>query len=151
RPWLYSVARHVALRTIHDRRREPVSDEVPDTASPEPGPEALAARTELADLIAEAAGGLSDRDQAVLDLAFRHGLAGAELAEPLGVNPQTATKLVHWLRETMERSLGALLVARHRRASAAGCRELGAILDDWDGKLPPLMRKRIARHIEDCP
>jgi DNA-directed RNA polymerase specialized sigma24 family protein len=41
-------------------------------------------------LIAEAAGGLSDRDREVLELSYRHGLAGPELAEALGVTPDNA-------------------------------------------------------------
>src|SRR6201991_2930298 len=61
RPWLYSIARTEALRRIRNRERETVSDELPDAESLDPGPETLAARTELADLVAEAAGGLSDR------------------------------------------------------------------------------------------
>jgi hypothetical protein len=53
------------------------------------------------------------------------------------------------LRETIERSLGALLVSR--RVQATGdCSELADILSGWDGHLNVLMRKRISRHIESC-
>jgi RNA polymerase sigma factor (sigma-70 family) len=149
RPWLYSIARNEALRRIRDRRRETPSEELPDEASGEPGPETLAARTELADLIADAAGGLSDRDRSVLELAFRHGLSGPDLAEALDVSPGTANTIVHRLRDTIERSLGALLVSRRVR-NAGGCEELAAILDGWDGHFNVLMRKRISRHIESC-
>ena len=150
RPWLYAIARNEALRRIRDRRRERVSDELPDEPSAEPGPEILAARSELADLVAEAAGGLSDRDRTVLELAYRHGLDGPELAQAMGVSHSSAKKLVVRLRETIERSLGALLVARRARATPDGCPELTAILDGWDGQFSVLMRKRIARHIESC-
>jgi RNA polymerase sigma factor (sigma-70 family) len=149
RPWLYSIARNEALRRIRERRREEPAEELPDTASGEPGPDTLAARTELADLIADAAGGLSDRDRTVLELAFRHGLDGPELADALGVSPTNANTLVHRLRGTIERSLGALLVSRRVR-STGGCPELAAILDGWDGHFNVLMRKRISRHIESC-
>ncbi len=149
RPWLYSICRNEALRRIRDRRRETPSEELPDEASGEPGPETLAARTELADLIADAAGGLSDRDRSVLELAFRHGLSGPDLAEALDVSPGTANTIVHRLRETIERSLGALLVSRRVR-NTGGCQELAAILEGWDGHFNVLMRKRISRHIESC-
>jgi RNA polymerase sigma factor (sigma-70 family) len=149
RPWLYSIARNEALRRIRERRRETPSEDLPDTASGEPGPDTLAARTELADLIADAAGGLSDRDRSVLELAFRHGLNGPDLAEALGVSPSNANTIVHRLRDTIERSLGALLVSRRVR-NTGGCQELAAILDDWDGHFNVLMRKRISRHIESC-
>lgn len=149
RPWLYSIARNEALRRIRDRHRETPSDELPDAASGEPGPDTMAARTELADLIADAAGGLSDRDRSVLELAFRHGLNGPDLAEALGVSPSNANTIVHRLRDTIERSLGALLVARRVR-NIGGCPELAGIIDGWDGHFNVLMRKRISRHIESC-
>ena len=118
-------------------------------ASDDAGPDTVAARTELADLIAEAAGGLSDRDRSVLELAFRHGLDGPDLAEALGVSATNANTIVHRLRGTIERSLGALLVSR-RAQSSGGCPELSAMLDGWDGHFNVLMRKRVSRHIESC-
>lgn len=149
RPWLYAIARNEALRRIRERRREQPSDELPDTVSAEPGPEALAARTELAALIAQAAAGLSSRDREILDLAYRHGLDGPEIAEALGTSAATTRTLLHRLRETVERSLGAVLVARHAR-SGRGCAELRESLKDWDGEFTVLLRKRVARHIESC-
>jgi RNA polymerase sigma factor (sigma-70 family) len=151
RPWLYSIAHHEALRSIHRSGRERAVEELPDEPSADAGPETLAARHELAELIAEAAGGLSDRDRAVLDLTYRHGLDGSELAEALGVSLESAKKLTQRLRETIERSLGALLVSRSVLAKSEGCAELRMILDGWDGRLTVLLRKRIARHVESCP
>lgn len=151
RPWLYAIARNEALRRLRDRQRVTVSDDLPDTVSDEPGPETLAARTELADLVSEAAGGLSDRDRSILELTYRHGLDGPDLAEVLNVTTVNATKMVQRLRDTVERALGALLVARRIRNTGTGCGELAAILDGWDGEFTVLMRKRIARHIESCP
>jgi RNA polymerase sigma factor (sigma-70 family) len=150
RPWLYAIARNEALRCIRLRGRENVSDELPEAESFDAGPDTLAARTELAALVAAAAGGLSDRDRSVLELSYRHGLDGPELAEALGVSTGNATKLVSRLRETIERSLGALLVARRVQRNPRNCPELGAILTDWDGHFSVLMRKRIARHIDSC-
>jgi RNA polymerase sigma factor (sigma-70 family) len=146
RPWLYAIARNEALRHIRERTRERPSEVLPDLPSGEAGPETVAVRTELADLIAEAAGGLSDRDRSVLELTYRHGLDGPELAEALGVSAGSANRMVSRLRDTIERSLGAMLVAR----TNTGCAGLGAILDGWDGRFTTLMRKRIARHIESC-
>jgi hypothetical protein len=92
---------------------------------------------------------LSDRDRAVLELAFRHGLNGPDLAQALEVTAATANTIVKRLRDTIERSLGALLVSRRVRNSG-GCHELELILDGWDGSFNVLMRKRISRHIESC-
>ena len=149
RPWLYSIARHAALRTLHERRREPAYDEVPDTAALGPGPYTMTARNELAQLIDAAARGLSERDRDVLELAYRQGLAGPELAQALGVSHDCAKKLLQRLRQTFERSLGALMVARH--AAAHGCPQLAAALSGWDRQFTVLTRKRVARHIESCP
>jgi len=149
RPWLYAIARNESLRRLRDRQRETPSDELPDIESDDASPDTLAARTELADLIAEAAGGLTDRDRAVFDLAFRHGLNGPDLADALGVSHTNANTMVQRLRGTIERSLGALLVCRRR--NPGGCAELGQILAGWDGQFTVLMRKRVSRHIESCP
>lgn len=124
---------------------------LPELATTEAGPDIVAARNELADLVAEAAGGLSDRDRTILDLTYRHELDGLELAEVLGVSQSNAGTLVHRMRDTVERSLGALLVARRVRSNPEKCHELAAILDGWDGEFTVLMRKRVARHIESCP
>src|SRR5215218_3678145 len=150
RPWLYSVVRNEAHKRLRELKRERPSDEMPDVMSHDAGPDTMAQRLELANLISEAAGGLSDRDQAVLELAYRQGLDGPELAMALGVTQTNANTMVGRLRETIERSLGALLVARRIQSNPASCPELASVLHGWDGKFNILMRKRIARHIESC-
>ncbi|OBF36681.1 hypothetical protein A5724_12465 [Mycobacterium sp. ACS1612] len=151
RPWLYSIARNEALRRLRQQRRETPTDELPDVQSEDAGPDTLAARTELAQMLADAAGGLSDRDKAVFDLAYRHDLNGSALADALGVTPATANTIVKRLRVTIERSLGALLVAQRAQGRAGNCPELDQMLASWDGQFTVLMRKRISRHIESCP
>ena len=150
RPWLYSIVRNEAHKRLRELKRERPSDEMPDVVSHDAGPDTMAQRLALANLISEAAGGLSDRDQAVLELAYRQGLDGPELAMALGVTQTNANTMVGRLRETIERSLGALLVARRIQANPASCPELASVLHGWDGKFNILMRKRIARHIESC-
>lgn len=151
RPWLYAIARHQALRALRARKRETTSDELPDEASTEDGPDVLAARNELAALVAQAEGGLSDRDRDVLNLAYRHGLTGSELAEALGVSTESAKKMLQRLRDTVEKSLGALLVVRQAKAGYNNCPEISATVAGWDGQFTILLRKRVSRHIESCP
>ncbi|MCX6484846.1 MAG: sigma-70 family RNA polymerase sigma factor [Mycobacterium sp.] len=150
RPWLYSITRHHVMRRLRHRYREEVSDALPDTASDDAGPDTVAGQSELARLVAEAAGGLSDRDRDLLELSYRHGLDGPELAEVLKVTLTSANTMVFRLRQTIERCLGALLLARNARTDSNACPELVAILKGWDGQFTVLMRKRIARHIESC-
>lgn len=149
RSWLYAIARRSALRALSDRRREAACDELPDNAATGPGPFTLTAQNELRQLITQAAGGLSERDRQVLELAYHHGVTGTELAQALGISYESTKKVLQRLRDTVERSLGALLVAR--RASSHGCPRLAADLSGWDQQFTVLMRKRIARHIESCP
>jgi RNA polymerase sigma factor (sigma-70 family) len=146
RPWLYAVARSVALRRVRARRRV-VLDEVGEMADTDPGPHRAAEQEALRELVWTAAGGLSERDRALLDLHLRQGLEGAELGEAMGVSTSHAYVLLTRLRDQVERSLGALLIARLGRED---CTELDAVLSGWDGKFSPIMRKRVARHVDQC-
>lgn len=110
----------------------------------------LAARFELADLIDEAAGGMSDCDRAVLELAYRHGLEGVDLAAALEVSVAQARTMAVRVRQMVERSLGALLVARRVRRNPGLCLELAVILNAWNGDFTAPMRKRVIGHVERC-
>jgi RNA polymerase sigma factor (sigma-70 family) len=150
RPWLYAIARHQTFRTLRARQRETASDDLPDEPDSAVGPDALAARNELAALVTQAEGGLSLRDREVLDLAYRHGLTNAEIAETLGVSGASAKKMVQRLRDTVAQSLGALLVARQVTAGRNRCPDLSTVVTGWDGQFTILVRKRISRHIASC-
>jgi RNA polymerase sigma factor (sigma-70 family) len=147
RPWLYAVARNECHRRLRARARLASLDEagdVTDTTATEPrGPDQAA----LKELVTSAVAGLNPGDREVIELSLRHDLAGADLADALGVPLNQAHALASRARGQLERSLGALLVARTGRNS---CAELDAILAGWDGTLTTLLRKRISRHVENC-
>lgn len=147
RPWLYAIARNEAFRRSRSRQRAAPTAEVTDVAATEAGPEDLVTGAEAASIVWEAAGGLSTRDRALLDLSVRQGLEGQELADAIGVAPSHAYVLLSRLRDQVERSLGALLIARQGRDD---CDELRGLLADWDGTFSPLVRKRVARHVDGC-
>jgi RNA polymerase sigma factor (sigma-70 family) len=147
RPWLYAVARSQALRRIRARSREAPEEEMTDLPDPTTGPEHAAEQSDLRQLVWDAAAGLSNRDRALLDLHLRHGLEGTELAQAMGIEPGHAYVLLSRLRDQVERSLGAFLVARLGRAD---CPELSTMLSSWDGRFSPLVRKRVARHVDGC-
>ena len=129
------------------RSRQQPTDEVEDVTSDEPDADEGARRQESVELVWAAATGLADRDRALLDLNLRQGLDGQELAEAIGVEPAHAYVLLNRLRGQVERSLGALLIARYGRAD---CSTLAGILEGWDGRFSPLLRKRVARHADQC-
>lgn len=153
RPWLYAIARNEAHRRLKTRRREQLVDELPEQAADSPGPDTHAAQRELAALMNAAALGLPERERSILELHYRHGLDGPELAAALGISGTNANTVIGRARTMIERSLGALLLARRARGSHSGssCAGLGEVLAAWDGIYSVLWRKRIARHVEHCP
>ena len=150
RPWLYAIARHRGLRSIERRARQRPLDDVEVTAT-DADPADIAATAdagdELAALVAAAADGLGPRDRVVLDLHMRQGLDGQELGDAIGVSASHAYVLTSRLRDQVERSLGALLVARTGRED---CTDLAEVLAGWDGRFTPVWRKRVARHVDAC-
>jgi RNA polymerase sigma factor (sigma-70 family) len=147
RSWLFAVARNEALSHARRRGRAVPTEELEVTATTGT-PEDAAQTEELRALVWQAAAGLADRDRAALDLHLRQGLEGAALGEALGTSTSNANVVLSRLRDQVERSLGALLVARRGRADCAG---LDGLLSGWDHEFTPLWRKRIARHVDDCP
>jgi RNA polymerase sigma factor (sigma-70 family) len=149
RPWLYAITRNECMRRLKGRGRmlfdgdERLTEMADDSGTPESSAE----NTALRDLVWAAAAGLADRDRAMLDLHLRQGLDGAELGEAMGMTAAHAYVQLNRLRSQVERSLGALLVARTGRDD---CPDLDALLTDWDGTLTPIIRKRVARHVETC-
>jgi RNA polymerase sigma factor (sigma-70 family) len=148
RAWLYAICRNQALGRARRRGRETPSEDVADMSPPAVEADRSGYELEqLRTLVWDAAGGLAPRDRSVLELHLRHGMEGAELGAALGTNAHHATVMLSRVREHVERSLGALLVGRTGRRE---CSELDGLLTDWDGRLSPLLRKRVARHIDNC-
>lgn len=153
KPWLYAVLRNEVYRRTKKRKRTTPTDfqsaTVPDVvAAFDPNAEgASASFDELAELVRSAAAGLDERDRLVLELSVRQGLTGTDLADALGVSPEQSYSLVHRMRDRVEKSLGAFTVAKMGRND---CQELASITLGWDGEFSVLIRKRVARHIDEC-
>lgn len=155
KPWLFAILRNEVYRRSRRRSRTTSTDfgdperdvMLPPTDDHTIAVDDQMAHDDLAELVRGAARGLDQRDQLVLELSVRQGLSGNDLADALGVSAQQSYGLVHRMRERTERSLGAFCVARRGRRD---CDELSAILGDWDGEFSVLLRKRVARHIDDC-
>jgi RNA polymerase sigma factor (sigma-70 family) len=149
RPWLYAIVRSECLRRLKARKRVAYGDEeqLVEMADDATTPEESAERAALQQLVWDASAGLADRDRAILDLHLRQGLEGAELGEAMGVSANNAYVMLNRLRGQVDRSLGALLIARMGRDE---CEELDRLLADWDGSFSPLVRKRVARHVDQC-
>ena len=135
RAWLYSIARRQCLKELHrlselPRRSETTirDDSFEERASI---PDAATGDFEILDLEAEeharetllvvtaALDGLSERDREVLNLAFRHGFSGTDLADTLGVSGRRAQALLSGASTRFNSSAAAVVVLR---AGWAGCR-----------------------------
>ena len=66
----------------------------------------------------------------------------------LGISRNHAHALLSRARDQLATALGALVVARTGRQE---CPDLNAMLQEWDGALTVLVRKRVNRHVERCP
>ena len=153
KPWLYAVLRNEVYRRTKKRKRTTPTDfqseTVPEVvAAFDSNAEGAAASfDELAELVRSAAAGLDERDRLVLELSVRQGLSGTDLADALGVSPEQSYSLVHRMRDRIEKSLGAFTVAK---MGSQDCKELAAIISGWNGEFSVLIRKRVARHIDEC-
>jgi RNA polymerase sigma factor (sigma-70 family) len=147
RPWLYSICRHTSLRRLRARDRVELTDAPDDMTAPDHDLDRGVRAEELGELVWAAAAGLSPRDQALLDLSVRQGLEGQDLADAMGTSLSNSYVMVSRMRDQVERSIGALLIARLGRED---CKELSALLAGWDGTFSPLLRKRVARHVDGC-
>ncbi len=153
KPWLYAILRNEVYRRSKKRGRLLPTDfsamgapEMAAPTAPDAEGEALSA-AELGELVRSAACGLDERDQLVLELSVRQGLQGSDLAAALGISAEQSYTLVHRMRDRVEKSLGAIVVAR---AGRKDCTDLADVLQGWNGEFTVLIRKRVARHIEHC-
>ncbi|MGN6239842.1 MAG: sigma-70 family RNA polymerase sigma factor [Cellulosimicrobium cellulans] len=101
-------------------------------------------------VLARATRWLDPRDRDVLALWWLESageLTRAELAESLGVERRHAAVRVQRMRERLATGR-AIVVALDRTPPCAG---LTDVARRWDGLPSPLWRKRMARHVLDCP
>jgi RNA polymerase sigma factor (sigma-70 family) len=156
RSWLYAVARNECYRRLRSAEATSALDEAADVPAAAGGYASTAGsvdvggaveQAELRQLVRDAIGGLNPGERDVIELSLVQGLDSDELADALGVSRNHAHALQSRARSQLERSLGALVVARTGRDA---CTALGALLAGWDGQMTVLMRKRIGRHIDHC-
>ncbi len=147
RSWLYSVARNECLRRLRAGNALSALEEAADMPTQTAELGTATERAELQELVRAAIDGLNPSDRDVIELSLIHELDGDDLSDALGVSRNHAHALLSRARSQLERSLGALIVARTGRQS---CPVLEGLLTSWDGQMTVLIRKRISRHIEQC-
>ncbi|MBM3662871.1 MAG: sigma-70 family RNA polymerase sigma factor [Actinobacteria bacterium] len=151
RAWLFAIARRKVYRRTNLRSRTVLTGEDADVDTPVVGDggsvvETATESTEIVRVLHDAASGLDESDRMVLELHLQ-GLEGSDLADALGVSATNAYQASHRMKERLERSIGALMVARQGRDD---CDALAKVLNGWDGTFSVLWRKRVARHVDGC-
>jgi RNA polymerase sigma factor (sigma-70 family) len=150
RAWLFTIARHECYARTKRRGRTMATDPLDlaaDMASTSRSTAGIAEANELTQLVWEAAKGLAPEDRAVLDLKLKRDLDGADLAEALGIPHDQLHKVTGRAMERFERSIVSLVLARGARRD---CSVLAGLVETDDVELTPVLRKRIARHAQDC-
>jgi RNA polymerase sigma factor (sigma-70 family) len=146
RSWLYVIASREAVRRLRAKARAVPVAEVSDIRDLAATPEEGALVADRLELLLAAADGLESSDRALIELYLR-GLEGHEMAEAVGRQASAVHVQFHRAKKRLKHSLDAMLVAGYGRRA---CPDLSQLLDGWDGRLNPLIRKRVVRHIEQC-
>jgi RNA polymerase sigma factor (sigma-70 family) len=147
RSWLYAVARNECYRRLRAGEATSALDEAGAVTAESVDVASAIEQAEVQQFVRDAIAGLNPGERDVIELSLVQGLDSDELADALGVSRNHAHALLSRARSQLERSLGALLVARTGREA---CAALDALLAGWDGQMTVLMRKRVSRHIDQC-
>jgi RNA polymerase sigma factor (sigma-70 family) len=156
RSWLVSIAYRQIQLHLRDRqrtrqRRLPEPVEVPDPVGD--FAERTAAELVVADQrreLVEAARWLDDGDRRLLGLWWQEAageLTRTELAAAIDVRPKHAAVRVQRMKAQLDAARGVVRAMRARPR----CAELTGQLRRWDGVADPLWRKRLVRHVRECP
>lgn len=146
RSWLYAIA-HRAVQDRVERDGGPsVADEI-DAILGAGASGQRVSRAELAEFVWDASGGLGLADRVLLDLHLRQGLDGRDLAGAVGVTSAQLDARLPQLEAHVERSLGALVVARTAQRT---CPELAGILSNQERQRSPDFRVELTAHVDDC-
>jgi len=151
RSWLVAIA----MRQVRDSYRDRLA-QAPALESEIPSPDfadLTIARLRLSGQrreTAEATRWLDDEDRPVLALWWQEAageLSRAELADALGLPPAHAAVRVARMKERLATSRTVVRALR----KTPPCERLAAVTEGWDREPSSLWRKRLSRHVRDCP
>jgi RNA polymerase sigma factor (sigma-70 family) len=160
RAWLFTIARNAAIDELRKRKRltplpsteteggEELAFDQVDT-DPETNPEEALRRQELAALVWQSAAGFNPNEYTLLDLSLRKGLEPEEIAEALGTSRGNVYTMLSRLKDTLEDSVTALLLARRGRGECPALDSLVLRLSTTE-EMTPRRRRAITRHAKEC-
>jgi RNA polymerase sigma factor (sigma-70 family) len=151
--WLLRIARNKALNRLQrEGRSRPIGDEetlvVIDTRSSGGDAADGLVDRERDDLVWAASAALGEDDASLLSLHLRHELRAPELAEELGVEPNTAHQRLFRLKKRLAEALGAWVLWRR---GAPACAALRTTLSEAGlSVFDRATAKAIAAHAKRC-
>ena len=156
KPWIYALARNVALDGLRYRRRPSrwteETREGLDFTKIDAGrlsdPSAVLFDKQLIELVWETAASMDLEDYSLLDLHLRRGLSASVLAEHLGPTVNVSASKIADLRDSFEDSVFAVLLATRVRRSCAGLDN--ALSGLGTEAASPEVRRAVQRHLKDC-
>ncbi|MBM2618827.1 sigma-70 family RNA polymerase sigma factor [Actinoplanes sp. LDG1-06] len=156
RSWLIAIAYrqiHLHLRARRTTRVRPLPSplDVPDPGADfaERATAELVVADQRRELI-EATRWLDDQDRRLLGLWWQEAageLTRTELAAALEVQPKHAAVRVQRMKAQLDAARGVVRALRARPR----CPALITQVKRWDGVADPLWRKRLVRHVRECP
>jgi RNA polymerase sigma factor (sigma-70 family) len=156
RSWLVTIAyrqiqQHLRSRSATRLRRAAEPADLPDPAGDfaERATAELVVADQRRELV-EAVHWLDDGDRTLLGLWWQEAageLTRGELAAALKVKPKHAAVRVQRMKAQLDAARGVVRALRARPR----CAELSNQLRRWDGAADPLWRKRLVRHVRECP
>ena len=141
RPWLLSIARHLATDHLRARGRVMIVDDSAtlDVADSRPGPGSVAELSELAEQVKGCVAGLSTRDATAIVMVTQLGFAPEQVAGALGLTAGATKVLLHRARRRMRHALVLQVMVRQPDLA---CPELKRLVEE-----DPLAA---SRHVETC-
>lgn len=109
-PWLAGLLGNV-VRELRRREARRTVEPLPELASGDSGPQAVAERSELVATLRQHVDALPAEQRQVLLLQLQHGLSPVEIAEVLGAPPGTVRMRIHRGLASLRRLLPATLCA----------------------------------------
>ncbi|MEV4489593.1 sigma-70 family RNA polymerase sigma factor [Micromonospora coxensis] len=156
RAWVLAIAyrqvqQHWRSRRTAARHWQADGDDLPDPAGDfaERTVSALVLSGQRRQLV-EATRWLEADDRHLLALWWHEAtgeLTRGELAEALGAGERHVAVRLHRMRTQLDTARAVVGALGHRPR----CPQLAEVVRDWDGAVSALWRKRLARHVRDCP
>jgi len=115
RPWLFGVCRRIALRGRRRRARDERRTLTPQTGLPE-GSDSWVEWSNASKILLEFLAGLNPHQREVFVLAELHEMTAREMADTLGISPNTASSRLRLARAGFDRHMARVRSQDHREA-----------------------------------